>query len=71
MSKHHQRPEPAPAAKTPPAAAWWNNLRRAWLVNGDDGPELVDPQPPPPAVPVADSKPSDLYGHPPAVRVRL
>lgn len=28
---------------------WWNNIRRAWFVDGPKGPELVDPQPPPPA----------------------
>lgn len=45
---------------------WWNNVRRAWMVDGPDGqPVLADPQPPPPVFGTSISFP-DV---PPAVKV--
>ncbi len=62
MSKHHQQPQkrpepPPPRDARPPDGAWWNGIRRLWLVNSDAGPVPLEPQPAPPLtraeVPVA------------------
>lgn len=60
-------PRPRPAARPAPVppGAWWNNIRRVWLVPGATGPALVDPQPPPP---VFASEPADPHV-PPAVEI--
>lgn len=49
-----------------PARLRWNNIRRAWFVDGPDGPVLVDPQPPPPLGFYARGAAPDV---PPAVKI--
>jgi hypothetical protein len=51
MSKRHRpEPHPAPHQQEPasPPGAWWNGIRRLWLIDRDGGPVALDPQPPPP-----------------------
>lgn len=55
---HHRHEAPPPL----PEGAWWNGIARKWLVDSDEGPVALEPQPAPP---VAQTH------VPPAVKVHL
>lgn len=57
---------------SPPAGAWWNNIRRAWFTGPVDAPVMVDPQPPAPTFHISHSAqhgPGSAWDVPPAVKV--
>ena len=41
-------PPEALSDRAPPPRAWWNGIRRLWLVDSAAGPVPLDPQPAPP-----------------------